>query len=66
MPEMVVGTCCLIKAGYMVTLVGCGLAGTVMEKVTGAFGQEQLAHNAQKRQKSKMGTDSWTDGQSGV
>ena len=41
MPEMVVGTCCLIKAGYMVTLVGCRLAGTVMEKVTGAFGQEQ-------------------------
>ena len=66
MPEMVVGTCCLIKAGYMVTLVGCRLAGTVMEKVTGAFGQEQWAHNAQKRQRSKMGTDSWTDGQSGV
>ena len=29
------------KAGYTVTLVVCGWAGTVLEKVTRAFGQEQ-------------------------
>ena len=29
------------KAGYTATLVACGGAGAVMEKVTGAFGQEQ-------------------------
>ena len=29
------------KAGYTATLVACGWAGAVMEKVTGAFGQEQ-------------------------
>ena len=29
------------KAGYMATPVACGWAGTVMEKVSGAFGQEQ-------------------------
>ena len=44
----------------------CEWAGAVMEKVTEAFGQEQLAQNAQKCQKSKMGTDLLTDGQSGV
>jgi len=37
-----------------------------MEKVIWAFGQEQLAQNAQKRRKSKMETDKSTDGQSGV
>ena len=29
------------KAGYTATLVACGWAGAVMEKVTGAFGQVQ-------------------------
>ena len=29
------------KAGYTATLVACGWAGAVMEKVTGAFAQEQ-------------------------
>ena len=29
------------KDGYTATLVACGWAGAVMEKVTGAFGQEQ-------------------------
>ena len=29
------------KAGYTATLVACGWAGAVMEKVTGAFGQKQ-------------------------
>ena len=28
-------------AGYTATLVACGWAGAVMEKVTGAFGREQ-------------------------
>ena len=41
------------KAGYTITLVACGWAGAVMKKVTGV-------------QKSKMGTDQQTDGQSGV
>ena len=58
----------------MATLVACEWAGAVLEKVTGAFGQEQWAQNAQKRRKSKMGTDrptnqptdQQTDGQSGV
>ena len=30
----------LNKAGYTATLVACGWAGAVMEKVTGVFGQE--------------------------
>ena len=29
------------KAGYTATLVACGWAGAVIEKVTGAFGQDQ-------------------------
>ena len=29
------------KAGYTATLVACGWAGAMIEKVTGAFGQEQ-------------------------
>ena len=35
------------KAGYSATLVACRWAGT--DKVTGLFGQEQLAQNAKKR-----------------
>ena len=49
------------KAGYTATLVACGRAGAVLEKVTGAFGQEQWAQNAQKRRNSKMGTVRPTD-----
>ena len=41
------------KAGYTATLVACGWAGAVIDKVTLAFGQEQLAQNARKRRKSK-------------
>ena len=29
------------KAGYTATLVACGRAGAVMEKVMGTFGQKQ-------------------------
>ena len=42
------------KAGYTATPVACGWAGAVMEKVNRAFGQEQSAQKAQKRQKSKL------------
>ena len=40
------------KAGYTATLVACGWAGAVLEKVTKASGQEPYAQKAQKRQKS--------------
>ena len=40
------------KAAYTATLVACGWAGVVLEKVTRASGQEPYAHKAQKRQKS--------------
>ena len=43
------------KAGHTVTLVGCGWAGAVLEKVTRASGQEPYAQKALKRQKSKKG-----------
>ena len=43
----------------------CEWAVAVMEKVTEAFGQEQLAQNAQKCQKSKMWTD-LQDGETGL
>ena len=49
------------KAGYTATLVACGLAGAVLEKVTRASGQEPYAQKAQKRQKSKKGTNRPTD-----
>ena len=45
------------KAGYMATLVACGWAGAVLEKVTGASGQEPYAKKVQKRRKSRRGTD---------
>ena len=45
------------KAGYTATLVACGWAGAVLEKVTWASGQEPYAQKAQKRGKSKKGTD---------
>ena len=38
------------KAGYTATLVACGWAGAVLEKVTRASGQEPYAQKAQKRQ----------------
>ena len=49
------------KAGYTATLVACGWAGAVLERVTGATGWEPYAQKAQKRQKSKKGTDQPTD-----
>ena len=39
------------KAGYTATLVACGWVGAMIEKVTGAFGQEQWAQNAQRQKK---------------
>ena len=41
------------KAGYTATLVVPGWAGAVLEKVTGATGQELYAQKTQKLQKSK-------------
>ena len=40
------------KQGYTATLVACGWAGAVLERVTRASGQEPYAQKAQKRQKS--------------
>ena len=37
------------KAGNTATLVACGWAGAVLEKVTGSFGQEPYAQNAQNQ-----------------
>ena len=51
------------QAGYTATPVACGWAEAALEKVTRAFGQEQLAQKAQKRRKSKRGTTRRTDGQ---
>ena len=48
------------KAGHTVTLVGCGWAGAVLEKVNRASGQERYAQKAKKRRKSKR--DRPTDG----
>ena len=41
------------KAGYTATLVACGWAGAVLEKLTRTSGQEQYAQKAQKRRKKK-------------
>ena|ERR1712074_155179 len=49
------------KAGYTATLVACRWAGAVLEKVIRASGQEPYAQKAQKRQKSKKGTDQPTN-----
>ena len=49
------------KAGYTATLVACRWAGAVLEKVIRASGQEPYAQKAQKRRKSKKGTDQPTD-----
>ena len=49
---------------YTATLVACGWAGAVLEKVTRASGQEPYAQKTQKRRKSKKGdrpTDRPTD-----
>ena len=54
------------KAGYTATLVACGWVGAVLEKVTGSSGQEPYAQKAQKRQKSKKGTDQPTDQQTDI
>ena len=51
------------KAGYKATLVACGWAGAVLEKVTRGSGQEPYVQKAQKRQKVKREpTDRPTDG----
>ena len=39
------------KAGHTVTLVGCGWAGAVLEKVTGSSGQELYTQKAKKTPK---------------
>ena len=39
------------KAGYTATLVACGWAVVVLEKVTRASGQELYAHKAQNAEK---------------
>ena len=39
------------KAGYTSTLVACGWAGSVLQKVTRTSGQERYARKPQKRQK---------------
>ena len=49
------------KAGYTATLVACGWAGAVLEKVSRASGQEPYAQKAQKRQKSKKLTNQPTN-----
>ena len=54
------------KAEYPATSVTCGWAGAVLEKVTRASGQEPHAQKAQKRRKSKKGTNQPMDQQSGV
>ena len=45
------------KVGYMATLVACGWAGAMLEKVTRLSGQEPYAQKAQKRWTSKKGTN---------
>ena len=42
------------KAEYTATLVTCGLAGAVLEKVIGVSEQVPYAQKAQKRRKSKL------------
>ena len=49
------------KARYTANLVACGWAVAVLEKEPYA-GQEPYAQKAQKRRKSKKGTDQPTDG----
>ena len=41
------------KAGYTATLVACGWAGAMLEKVTRVSWQEPYAQKAKKRRKSK-------------
>ena len=41
------------KAGYTATLVACGWAGAVLERVTRASGQEPYAQKDKKCRKSK-------------
>ena len=40
------------KARYTATLVACGWAGAVLDKVTRTYGQELYAQKAQKHRKS--------------
>ena len=45
------------KAKYTATPVACRWARAELEKVIRVFGQEQQAKKAQKRQRSKKGTN---------
>ena len=54
------------KAGYTATLVACGWAGAVLEKVTRASGQEPYAQSSKNAEKVKRGltnklTNQWTN-----
>ena len=59
------------KAGYTATLVACGWAGAVMEKVTGELGRSSELKTLKNAKKVKWGpndrpTDRPTNGQSRV
>ena len=59
------------KAGYAATLVACGWAGAVLEKVTGHLGRGCMLKELKNAEKVKRGptnqpTDGPTDRQSGV
>ena len=56
------------KAGYTATLVACGWAGAVLDKVTRASGQEQCSKSSKtpKKLKGDQPTDKPTDRHSGI
>ena len=55
------------KAEYTATLVACGWAGAVLEKVTRASGQEPYAQSSKNAEKVKRGpTEQSSDRHSGV
>ena len=49
------------KAGYTATLVACGWAGAVLEKVTRASGRSRMLKKLKNAEKVKKGTDRPTD-----
>ena len=51
------------KARYTATVCACHWTGAVIERVSGAFGQEQWAQNAQSCGENKKGTDRLTPNQ---
>ena len=55
--EIVTSVYSINKAGYTATLIVCGWAGAMLEKVTWASGHEPYAQKAQKRRESKQGTN---------